>query len=55
MRRWAKLSDAQKLLYEPPIQPLKLVIMSATLRVEDFQTERLFLSPPPVIQVLPPT
>ena len=52
MRRWAKLSDAQKVLYEPPIQPLKLVIMSATLRVEDFQTERLFLTPPPVIQVI---
>ncbi|XP_029777118.1 probable ATP-dependent RNA helicase DHX37 isoform X2 [Suricata suricatta] len=32
--------------------PLKLVIMSATLRVEDFtQNQRLFAQPPPVIKV----
>ncbi|CAI5797204.1 probable ATP-dependent RNA helicase DHX37 [Podarcis lilfordi] len=32
--------------------PLKLIIMSATLRVEDFTTnKKLFASPPPVIQV----
>ncbi|XP_019323247.2 probable ATP-dependent RNA helicase DHX37 isoform X1 [Panthera pardus] len=32
--------------------PLKLVIMSATLRVEDFtQNQRLFARPPPVIKV----
>ncbi|XP_034954126.1 probable ATP-dependent RNA helicase DHX37 [Zootoca vivipara] len=32
--------------------PLKLIIMSATLRVEDFTTNtKLFASPPPVIQV----
>ena len=32
--------------------PLKLVIMSATLRVEDFVTnERLFPTPPPVVRV----
>ncbi|PIA61252.1 hypothetical protein AQUCO_00300647v1 [Aquilegia coerulea] len=34
------------------ISPLKLVIMSATLRVEDFVSQRnLFLEPPPVIEV----
>lgn len=34
--------------------PLKLLIMSATLRVEDFtQNQRLFAQPPPVIKVLP--
>uniref|UniRef100_A0A8C8XEJ7 DEAH-box helicase 37 n=1 Tax=Panthera leo TaxID=9689 RepID=A0A8C8XEJ7_PANLE len=34
--------------------PLKLVIMSATLRVEDFtQNQRLFARPPPVIKVAP--
>ncbi|KAM9330878.1 putative ATP-dependent RNA helicase DHX37 [Gastrophryne carolinensis] len=33
-------------------QPLKLIIMSATLRVEDFtENKRLFPIPPPVIQV----
>ncbi|XP_039096917.1 probable ATP-dependent RNA helicase DHX37 isoform X2 [Hyaena hyaena] len=32
--------------------PLKLVIMSATLRVEDFtQNQRLFAQPPPVVKV----
>ena len=32
--------------------PLKLLIMSATLRVEDFtQNQRLFTTPPPVIKV----
>lgn len=32
--------------------PLKLLIMSATLRVEDFtQNQRLFANPPPVIKV----
>ncbi len=32
--------------------PLKLVIMSATLRVEDFtENRRLFPTPPPVIKV----
>lgn len=34
--------------------PLKLLIMSATLRVEDFtQNQRLFAQPPPVIKVPP--
>lgn len=34
--------------------PLKLVIMSATLRVEDFtQNQRLFAQPPPVVKVAP--
>lgn len=34
--------------------PLKLIIMSATLRVEDFtQNKKLFSTPPPVIQVTP--
>ncbi|XP_028807385.1 ATP-dependent RNA helicase DEAH13 [Neltuma alba] len=33
------------------IFPLKLVLMSATLRVEDFTSKRLFRTPPPVIEV----
>lgn len=42
------LSVLQRLL------PLKLLIMSATLRVEDFtQNQRLFAEPPPVIKVTP--
>lgn len=37
---------------ENTIYPLKLVIMSATLRVEDFVSQRkLFAEPPPVIKV----
>lgn len=32
--------------------PLKLVIMSATLRVEDFtENTRLFKTPPPIVKV----
>lgn len=42
------LSVLQRLL------PLKLLIMSATLRVEDFtHNQRLFAEPPPVIKVMP--
>ena len=33
------------------IRPLKLIIMSATLRVEDFLQPRVFPIPPPVIKV----
>ncbi|XP_037016970.2 probable ATP-dependent RNA helicase DHX37 isoform X1 [Artibeus jamaicensis] len=39
-------------LREKRLKPLKLLIMSATLRVEDFtQNQRLFSKPPPVIKV----
>jgi hypothetical protein len=37
--------------YAEPIKPLKLVIMSATMRVGDFRNPRLFPSPPPIIKV----
>lgn len=44
--------DEQDAQVEKPIQPLKLVVMSATLRVEDFtQNTRLFPTPPPVLRV----
>lgn len=34
------------------VLPIRLIIMSATLRVEDFtQNKRLFPAPPPVIEV----
>ena len=37
---------------EPPLVPLRLVIMSATLRVSDFtENPRLFKMPPPVVKV----
>ena len=50
--KWMTLSDREKEDYVPPIQPLKLVIMSATLRVTDFLNDRLFPdSKPPVIKV----
>ncbi|CAH0521923.1 unnamed protein product [Peronospora belbahrii] len=46
------LSKEEKEIAEKPIKPLKLVIMSATLRVEDFtQNHRLFPTPPPVLRV----
>ncbi|XP_019394482.1 PREDICTED: probable ATP-dependent RNA helicase DHX37 [Crocodylus porosus] len=39
-------------LREKKRQPMKLIVMSATLRVEDFtENKRLFSAPPPVIQV----
>ena len=43
LRREAAMEDA--------LPPLKLVIMSATLRVEDFTSDRLFSSPPAVIKI----
>ena len=46
-----KIPIDERHLYEVPIQPLKLVIMSATMRVEDFRNPRLFPSPPPIIKV----
>lgn len=37
---------------DPSMRPLKLVIMSATLRIEDMtQNPRLFKTPPPVLEV----
>lgn len=49
--KWNKLSEEVRQKYEPPLAPLKLIIMSATMRVTDFQNPRLFPSPPPIIQV----
>ena len=48
---WNRLPAVEKELYALPIRPLKLIIMSATLRVGDFVTPRLFPSPPPVLKV----
>eukprot|EP00606_Chrysophyceae_sp_TOSAG23-5_P000553 GSChrysophyteH2.ASY1.ANO1.112.1 assembled CDS len=44
-------AQAARHTYAVPIRPLKLVIMSATLRVSDFMNPRLFPSPPPIIRV----
>lgn len=49
--KWSKVPLQDRALYAEPIQPLKLVIMSATMRVEDFRNPRLFPSPPPIIKV----
>lgn len=39
-------------LEESGVVPLKLIIMSATLRIEDFAANaRLFPSPPPIVRV----
>lgn len=48
---WRKLSEKDRINFEDPIAPLRLVIMSATLRVDDFLTKNLFSSIPPVIKV----
>ena len=50
--KWASLSEIEKETFTPPIAPLKLVIMSATLRVQDFLNDQLFPQrKPPVINV----
>ena len=36
-REWNKLSEEEKSHFQPPLSPLKVVIMSATLRVDDFR------------------
>jgi HrpA-like RNA helicase len=47
-----KSIDSVNLSDLTPIYPLKLIIMSATLRLHDFtQNSRLFPSPPPVLSV----
>lgn len=40
--RWNSLSEEEKLDFQSPMRPLKVVIMSATLRVEDFRSPNLF-------------
>ena len=51
-KKWNELSEAERELYQEPLKPLKLVIMSATLRIDDFKNPVLFpLTPPPVISV----
>jgi ATP-dependent RNA helicase DHX37/DHR1 len=46
------LSEEEQKTADRPIKPLKLVVMSATLRVEDFtENQRLFPTPPPVLRV----
>ncbi|KDO26422.1 hypothetical protein SPRG_08225 [Saprolegnia parasitica CBS 223.65] len=49
---YASMTPDERANAPPPLKPLKLVIMSATLRVEDFTMNKtLFPSPPPVIKV----
>lgn len=46
------LQGNSRTISDTPVTPLKLVIMSATLRVEDFTSnQKMFPKPPPVIQV----
>jgi ATP-dependent RNA helicase DHX37/DHR1 len=50
LSRVVKLRD-EMALEDPSIKPLKLIIMSATLRVTDFtENTTLFSTPPPVLQ-----
>jgi len=51
MKIWGGLSNEAKLEYQEPLKPLRLVIMSATLRVEDFCQDSLFSPRPPIIRV----
>ena len=48
---WERLSPEERERYVPPLRPLKLVVMSATLRVEDFKAPHLFTTEPAVIRV----
>lgn len=50
-RRYNALSAEERSQYLPPLRPLKLIIMSATLRVEEFQNPILFSPTPQVIHV----
>ncbi|CAM9885417.1 unnamed protein product, partial [Discosporangium mesarthrocarpum] len=50
--RWDMTTEDNRKTMPPPLEPLKLIIMSATLRVSDFtENRRLFPAPPPVITV----
>ncbi len=51
MKVWNSLTLEQREEYQQPLKPLKLIIMSATLRVEDFCNPILFSTIPPVIKV----
>jgi ATP-dependent RNA helicase DHX37/DHR1 len=50
-KAWNKLSPADRCMFAAPIKPLKLIIMSATLRVDDFLSPTLFSTPPPIVKV----
>lgn len=51
-RAWQQLpAETRDQDYQLPLTPLKLIIMSATLRIDDFLTPRLFHKIPPVIKV----
>lgn len=45
------LAFVQHLRMKPPVTPLKLIIMSATLQVEDFLTSGIFQSTPAIIEI----
>ena len=48
---WQVLPEDQRPLFAEPLLPLKVVVMSATLRVNDFTSPSLFSPVPPVINV----
>lgn len=52
-QKYDSLPAAEREHYALPLQPLKLIIMSATMRVNDFQNPRLFPTAlPPIIKVM---
>lgn len=52
-QKYDSLPPAERAAYALPLQPLKLIIMSATMRVNDFQNPRLFPTAlPPIIKVI---
>lgn len=52
LKKWLAQKAAPPAADQPTIRPLRLIIMSATLRVADFTENRtLFPSPPPVISI----
>ena len=50
--KWRAHRDDKSVSQESAIKPLRIVIMSATLRIEDFASNTsLFATPPPVIHI----
>jgi len=51
-KKYLSLPESERSKYALPLQPLKLIIMSATMRVNDFQNPILFpVAVPPIIKV----
>lgn len=51
-KMWEERKQGKRASSDPLVYPLKLIIMSATLRTEDFvKNQKLFPTPPPIVEV----